>query len=102
MTTLEDRARHGQGDRHEYIVMPWDSPERRKTLDDWKNFARSSTALADGTRCGIQFAYHNHDFEFLQTRRAGSYDVLLRTPIPSSCSSSIDLYWINKRQDPLA
>src|SRR6267143_6051390 len=25
---------------HEYIVMPWIAPERRTTLDDWKNFAQ--------------------------------------------------------------
>jgi len=34
---------------HEYIVMPWIPAERRKTLDDWKNFAQ------------LYFASEEHD-----------------------------------------
>ncbi len=89
---------------HEYIVMPWIPEERRKTLDDWKNFAQVFNR--DGQMAhdaGIQFAYHNHDFEFPKLEGQIPYDVLLQNTDPRLVQLEIDLYWITKAgQDPLA
>ncbi len=89
---------------HEYIVMPWIPEERRKTLDDWKNFAQVFNHAAQmAHEAGIQFAYHNHDFEFPKMEGQVPYDVLLQNTDPKLVQLEIDLYWITKAgQDPLA
>jgi len=89
---------------HEYIVCPWIPEERRKTLDMWKqvaaDFNRAASAAHDA---GIQFAYHNHDFEFPKVDGQVPYDVLLQNTDPKLVQLEIDLYWITKGgQDPLA
>lgn len=95
-------AAHAIG--HEYIVVPWIPVERRKTLDDWRqvaaDFNRAAKAANDA---GIQFAYHNHDFEFPKVEGQVPYDVLLQSTDPRLVQLEIDLYWITKAgQDPLA
>jgi len=89
---------------HEYIVMPWIPPERRKTLDDWKNFAQVFNHAGQAAHdAGIPFAYHNHDFEFPKMDGQVPYDVLLQNTDPKLVQLEIDLYWITKGgQDPLA
>jgi sugar phosphate isomerase/epimerase len=89
---------------HEYIVMPWIPAERRKTLDDWKNFAQVFNHAGQAAHdAGIQFAYHNHDFEFPKLDGQVPYDVLLQNTDPKLVQLEIDLYWITKAgQDPLA
>jgi sugar phosphate isomerase/epimerase len=88
---------------HEYVVMPWIPAERRKTLDDWKNFAQVFNRAGQMAHdAGIQFAYHNHDFEFPQLEGQVPYDVLLHSTDPKLVQLEIDLYWITKAgQDPL-
>jgi len=88
---------------HEFIVMPWIPAERRKTLDDWKNFAQVFNRAGQMARdAGIQFAYHNHDFEFPKLDGQIPYDVLLQNTDPKLVQLEIDLYWITKAgQDPL-
>ena len=88
---------------HEYIVMPWIPQERRKTLDDWKNFAQVFNHAGQAAHdAGIQFAYHNHDFEFPKLDGQVPYDVLLQSTDPQLVKLEIDLYWITKAgQDPL-
>jgi sugar phosphate isomerase/epimerase len=89
---------------HEYIVMPWIPEERRKTLDDWKKFAETFNHAAQMAHdSGIQFAYHNHDFEFPKLDGQVPYDVLLQSTDPKLVQLEIDLYWMTKGgQDPLA
>ena len=89
---------------HEYIVVPWIPEERRKTLDDWKSvagvFNRAAKMAHDA---GLQFAYHNHDFEFPKVDGQVPYDVLLQNTDPKLVQLEIDLYWMTKGgQDPLA
>ena len=88
---------------HEYIVMPWIPAERRKTLDDWKSVAQVFNRAGQMAHdAGIQFAYHNHDFEFPKLDGQVPYDLLLQSTDPKLVQLEIDLYWITKAgQDPL-
>jgi sugar phosphate isomerase/epimerase len=88
---------------HEYIVMPFIPVERRKTLDDWKRVAADFNRLAATAQAaGLQFAYHNHDFEFPLVEGRVPYDVLLAETDPKLVQLEIDLYWMTKGgQDPL-
>lgn len=89
---------------HQYIVCPWIPPELRKTLDDWKRVAADFNRVGAAAKAaGIQFAYHNHDFEFPLVEGKVPYDVLLAETDPNIVKLEIDLYWITKGgQDPLA
>jgi sugar phosphate isomerase/epimerase len=95
-------AAHAIG--HEYIVMPWIPQERRMTLDAWKQIAAEFNRAAQAAHdAGIQFAYHNHDFEFPKLEGQVPYDVLLQNTDPKLVQLEIDLYWMTKAgQDPLA
>jgi len=89
---------------HQYIVVPWIPEERRKTLDDWKRVAADFNRAATAAQtAGVQFAYHNHDFEFWPVEGRIPFDVLLAETDPKLVQLEIDLYWITKGgQDPLA
>ena len=89
---------------HRYVVVPWIPAEERATLDGWKRVAeRYNRAAADARAAGLQFAYHNHDFEFAPVEGRIPYDVLLENTDPHLVQLEIDLYWITKGgQDPLA
>jgi sugar phosphate isomerase/epimerase len=51
---------------------------------------------------GIQFCYHNHDFEFDQQDGKYPYDVLLENTDPKLVKMEMDLYWVSKAgQDPM-
>jgi sugar phosphate isomerase/epimerase len=89
---------------HRYVVVPWIPAEERATLDGWKRVAeRYNRAAAEARAAGVQFAYHNHDFEFVPVEGRIPYDVLLENTDPQLVQLEIDLYWITKGgQDPLA
>jgi sugar phosphate isomerase/epimerase len=88
---------------HKYIVVPWVPQERRMTLDGWKQVAADFNRAAETARAaGVQFAYHNHDFEFVKMDGRIPFDVLLESTDPKLVQLEIDLYWIIKGgQDPL-
>ena len=50
----------------------------------------------DGARAGLQFFYHNHDFEFTNKQADGSplYDILLKGTDPNLVKFELDLFWI--------
>lgn len=89
---------------HQYIVVPWIMEDKRKTLDDWKKVAAVFNQAAQMTKdAGMQFAYHNHDFEFQKVENQIPFDTLLQNTDPKLVQLEIDLYWITKGgQDPLS
>lgn len=88
---------------HRYLVIAWIPPEQRRTLDDYKRAAeRLNRAATEAKAAGLQFAYHNHDFEFQPLDGKLPYDVLLAETDPKLVQLEMDLYWIVKGgQDPL-
>lgn len=89
---------------HDYLVAPWIPEEKRKTLDDWKKIGAMFNQVGQMAKdAGIQFAYHNHDFEFPKVDGQVPYDLLLQSTDPKLVQLEIDLYWITRAgQDPLA
>jgi sugar phosphate isomerase/epimerase len=91
--TLDGAATLG----HRYAVIAWFPPEYRKTLDDWRRLGERFTKAAEvAKRRGMQFCYHNHDFEFTPVDGRLPYDVLLESSDPSLVRMEMDLYWITK------
>lgn len=89
---------------HEYIVNPWVPEELRRTPDDWKRVADNfNRAGSESKKAGIQFAYHNHWFEF-QPLSDGQlpYDILLKSCDATMVKMELDLCWITVAgKDPL-
>lgn len=82
---------------HEYIVCPW-MDEKNRTADGMKHVADLfNKAGAETKKAGIQFAYHNHTFEFAPEPALGGkllYDVLLNSTDPNLVKMELDLCWI--------
>jgi sugar phosphate isomerase/epimerase len=89
---------------HHYVVIPWIPAEQRTGVDGYKKIAANFNRVAEEARAaGLQFAYHNHDFEFAPVGGQLPYDVLLAETDPKLVQMEMDLYWITKGgQDPLA
>jgi len=78
-----------------YIVNPWIPKKLRKTDDDWKRAADTFNLAGDASKkAGIQFAYHNHWFEFLPVNGKRPYDTLLEMCDPNLVKMEMDLCWI--------
>lgn len=88
---------------HEYLVNPWIDEEIRKQPDGWKHAAETFNRAGEACKkAGIQFAYHNHWFEFLPVNGKLPYDLLLTECDPSLVKMELDLCWITVGgQDPL-
>ena len=88
---------------HEYLVNPWIDEEIRKQPDAWKHAAETFNRAGEACRkAGIQFAYHNHWFEFLPVNGKLPYDLLLTECDPNLVKMELDLCWITVGgQDPL-
>lgn len=86
-----------------YIVNPWIPEELRKTDDDWKRAVDTfNRAGEESKKAGIQFAYHNHWFEFLPENGKLPYDILLKQCDPNLVKMEMDLCWITTAgADPL-
>jgi sugar phosphate isomerase/epimerase len=86
-----------------YMVCAWLSPKERVGMDHYRRMADDfNKAAATCKAAGIQFCYHNHDFEFDQQDGKYPYDVLLDNTDPKLVKMEMDLYWVTKAgQDPL-
>jgi sugar phosphate isomerase/epimerase len=79
----------------DYIVNPWIPEPLRKTEDDWKRVAETfNRAGAESKKAGVQFAYHNHWFEFLPVNGKLPYDTLLTLCDKDLVKMEMDLCWI--------
>ena len=86
-----------------YCVQPWVNDEDRylekykQMIGDWNKVGEIMKNV------GIQFAYHNHNFEFLPTDGIiPYYDVFLKEMDPELITMELDMYWATKAgQDPV-
>ncbi|HUJ32342.1 MAG TPA: sugar phosphate isomerase/epimerase [Candidatus Acidoferrum sp.] len=87
----------------EYVVCPSVEKNRLRTIEDVKNVVEVfNNAGARCKKAGLQFAYHNHDFDFEPVGGKMFYDVLLAETDPQLVKFEMDLYWVVKaNQRPL-
>ncbi|MBI1763416.1 MAG: TIM barrel protein [Acidobacteria bacterium] len=101
---LDKAVETAQAVGHKLVVCPFVMPEERKTLADFKAHAavlnKAATAFK---KVGIEFGYHNHDFEFMPIEGQLPMDLLLAETDPKLVKFELDLFWIIKaKHDPLA
>lgn len=89
---------------HRFIVNPWIDEQMRKEPDVWKRIAATFNRAGEVTKkAGIQFAYHNHHFEFVPENGIKPIEVLLKECDPNLVKIELDLCWITVAgEDPLA
>jgi sugar phosphate isomerase/epimerase len=90
-SVIDDSKAIGLG----YIVCPWIPEELRKSPDIWKQAAEKFNHCGEQSKkAGIQFAYHNHWFEFLPVDGKLPYDQLLKECDANLVKMELDLCWI--------
>ncbi len=99
---LDDAATIGQ----KFLVNPWIDDSMRNQPGVWKRIADTyNTAGAAAKAHGIQFCYHNHNFEFYPSPGADGqqpFDMLLQSCDPKVVKFELDLCWISAAgKDPL-
>jgi Sugar phosphate isomerases/epimerases len=87
-----------------YMVCAYLSAYERGDQDRYKKLADIFNKAAETCKkSGIQFCYHNHDFEFQLQNGVFPYDILLERTDKDLVKMEVDLYWVKKAgQDPLA
>lgn len=86
-----------------YCVQPWVNDEDRnlekykKMIADWNKVGEIMKST------GIQFAYHNHNFEFKPVNGlVPYYDIFLKEMDADLITMELDMYWATKAgQDPV-
>ncbi len=87
-----------------YMVCAYLSNPERGNLDKYKKLADHFNIAAEKCKkAGIQFAYHNHDFEFVQQDGKYPYEILLNNTDKKLVKMEMDIYWLVKaKQDPIS
>lgn len=87
--TVDAAADAGQ----KYMMCAYILPNER-TLDDYKKFIDLFNVAGETCKkAGIQFGYHNHDFEFMNVEGQIPYDMILKGTDPKLVQMELDLYW---------
>lgn len=85
-----------------YITWPFLAPEYRN-LGNYKLLADKLNRIGEQVRgSGLEFAYHNHGFEFTDHHGETGYDIILRDTDPELVKLQMDLYWVmhSSKQTP--
>ena len=79
---------------HQYVVCPYLGADER-TLEHYRQHAALFNEVgAACSEAGLKFAYHNHEFEFVETDGIVPYDLLLAETDPELVQMELDLYWV--------
>ncbi len=99
-SAIFERA-NGMG--HQIVVVPFVGNGYRGTRDNWMRLTeRLNIGAQKAKAVGLQFAYHNHDFEFAPVDGTTGYDILTSQTDPSLVKLELDMYWAVKAgRDPL-
>lgn len=77
-----------------YLINPWMESNQRDSITKWIPLLNAAGAYV--RRAGMQFGYHNHDFEF--TKRGPDNRLLIEWLLhevdPNLMAMEMDLYWV--------
>ena len=77
-----------------YITWPWLDPSSR-TIEKFKFLTERLNLIGEQiNNANLGFAYHNHDFEFIDHDGQNGYDIIMRETDPKLVKLQIDLYWV--------
>jgi sugar phosphate isomerase/epimerase len=96
----EDHAKLGV----KYCVQPWVVEEARKTVASYQKMAADWNKVGEIMKeSGIQFGYHNHNFEFDTVEgKVPYFDIFLAELDKDLVTMELDLFWVTKAgQNPV-
>ena len=97
--TIEEAVASGQ----EYLICS-SMPSNGQTIDNYKRVAEEFNKAGEAcNKVGLNFGYHNHEYEFESEKGEVLYDVLMDNTEPDLVHMELDLGWvIVAGKDPLA
>lgn len=82
-----------------YITWPWLAPEYRN-MEHYKQLASKLNKIGEQVnKSGLQFAYHNHGFEFEDHNGTTGYDIILNQTDVDLVKIQLDMYWVMHSSD---
>ncbi len=95
MLQYVDRCIEGaQALGQKYITWPWLDPAFR-TQENFRVLAGKLNTIGERvSKAGLGFAYHNHDFEFVDYNGETGYDIIMKETDPALVKLQMDLYWV--------
>ena len=76
-----------------YLICPYKGPQ--KDLDAFKKFADEFNQKGEiCKKNGIRFAYHNHDYSFVNMNGEMGQDVMMKNTDPNLVDFELDMYWV--------
>lgn len=98
---FERKAEEAASVGMKYLVCPWLGP--KETIDEFRKMA--DLFNEKGELChklGLRFAYHNHDYSFLELDGEIPQKVLMDNTNPEWVDYEMDMYWvITAGEDPI-
>lgn len=77
-----------------YITWPWLDPAFR-SMEHFGQLTGKLNKIGERVnKAGLGFAYHHHDFEFIDHSGKNGYDLIMRETNPSLVKLQMDLYWV--------
>jgi sugar phosphate isomerase/epimerase len=90
---VEDAAEMGL----KYMVNAYLFPEERQSIEDYKKLTDLLSKSAKVTKsAGIQFGYHNHDFEFQEMEGQVPMYTIMDGTEDDLVVAELDLYWVTR------
>ncbi len=88
-----------------YCIQPWVVEEARTTIASWEKMVADWNKVGEiMKKNGMQFGYHNHNFEFANVEgKIPFYDIMMPQLDKNLVTMELDLFWTTKAgQDPIA
>ncbi len=90
---FEKKAAEASAIGMKYLICPWKGPQ--KELDAFKKFADEFNQKGEiCKKNGIRFAYHNHDYSFINMNGEMGQDVMMKNTDPNLVDFELDMYWV--------
>ncbi|MBA4302097.1 sugar phosphate isomerase/epimerase family protein [Algoriphagus alkaliphilus] len=91
---LEAQAAQAAEVGMKYLICPWIGPQ--KSLDDYKKKANEFNQIGEKLKSfGLRFAYHNHDYTFVNQEGSIPQDILMDNTDPELVDFEMDIYWVH-------
>lgn len=76
-----------------YVTWPWLHPKYRN-IESFKILTDKLNGIGEQVnKSGLKFAYHNHDFEFVDHNGEIGYDIIMNQTDSNLVKLQLDLYW---------
>jgi len=90
---FEKKAAEASAIGMKYLICPWKGPQ--KDIDAFKKFAEEFNQKGEiCKKNGIRFAYHNHDYSFVNMNGELGQDVMMKNTDPELVDYELDMYWV--------